>query len=247
MANLNLSTILGCCGSKFYNRKNIIFDYNTPVLCVQTSNIEKYSSLIPLPILGKVLAINCLSNTTFNKYKSLFTLTSDNYITTIEAKTPLEFIKSITNRMSSYFYKGIVERNSIYYGNSNILLDNDLNVLYLVCYDTYEDKEVVLVNKKALIEYGALSKAMLSSFLTSISNKSEYVVFHVKSASFDNGVCTNNNKSYTLGDIRIIDEEDINSFISEYNVFDDNVSDEFITDTLSTNFNIEKIKNNMFL
>lgn len=247
MANLYIRCILGGCNSKLYNRKNIIFDYNTPVLCVQTSNINKYSSLIPLPILDKVLAVKILSNFDFTQYKSLFTLTSDTYLKTIEANTPLKFIKSVTSRMSSYFYKGIVERNSIYYGNSNILLDNDLNVLYLVCYDTYEDKGVVLVNKKALVEYGALSKAMLNSFLTSLSNNEESDNFPARSASYDNCDSTNNNINFTLGNINIIDEEDINSFVSEYNVFDESVPDEFITDILNQNFNLEIIKNNMFL
>lgn len=247
MANLKLRSILGGCNSKLYNRRNIIFDYNTPVLCLQTSNINKYSSLIPLPILGKVLAVKSLSNLASNHYKSLFTLTSDHYIRTIESTTPLGFIKEITIRMSSYFYKGIVERNSIYYGNSNILLDNDLNVIYLSCYDTYEDKAVVLVNRKALIEYGALSKAILSSFLTSLSNNEDYEIFNARSASYDNGDNTNNNINFSLGDIKIIDEEDINSFVSEYNVFEESVPDEFITDTLNRNFDLEKIKNNMFL
>ena len=242
MANLLASSILGNSCREF-PPLNIVNDDEFPVFYIHTSSLESYKNLVPILIAGRVEKISKISDKDFSSYKAVLSVSSDSNV--INSETPLSFLKIITTLKSSYYFKGIVERNSKYYGNSNILIDSNFNVLYLSCYNRETSHTVFLVNKEALISYGALSKAILGSLITSLS-ASYYLETSFALAKFPNE--TGDSKVYSkLDNITIVNETDINSFISRFPLLDSNVTDEYITESIKQRFDLNKIMDNMFL
>ena len=241
MANLLASSILGNSCREF-PPLNIVNDDEFPVFYIHTSSLESYKNLVPILIAGRVEKISKISDKDFSSYKAVLSVSSDSNV--INSETPLSFLKIITTLKSSYYFKGIVERNSKYYGNSNILIDSNFNVLYLACYNRETSHTVFLVNKEALISYGALSKAILGSLITSLS--ASYLETSFALAKFPNEA--GDPKVYSkLDNITIVNETDINSFISRFPLLDSNVTDEYITESIKQRFDLNKIMDNMFL
>lgn len=241
MANLLESSILGNSCREF-PPLNIVNDDEFPIFYIHTSSLEPYKNLVPILIAGRVEKISKISDKDFSSYKAVLSVSSDSGV--INSETPLSFLKTITTLRSSYYFKGIVERNSTYYGNSNILIDSNFNVLYLACYNRETSHTVFLVNKEALISYGALSKAILGSLITSLS--ASYLETSFALAKFPNEA--GNPKVYSkLDNITIVNETDINSFISRFPLLDSNVTDEYITESIKQRFDLNKIMDNMFL
>ena len=242
MANLFASSILGNSCREF-PPLNIVNDDEFPVFYIHTSSLEPYKNLVPILIAGRVEKISKISDKDFSSYKAVLSVSSGSNV--INSETPLSFLKIITTLKSSYYFKGIVERNSKYYGNSNILIDSNFNVLYLSCYNRETSHTVFLVNKEALISYGALSKAILGSLITSLS-ASYYLETSFALAEFPNEA--GDPKVYSkLDNITIVNETDINSFISRFPLLDSNVTDEYITESIKQRFDLNKIMDNMFL
>ena len=241
MANLLASSILGNSCREF-PPLNIVNDDEFPVFSIHTSSLEPYKNLVPILLAGRVEKISKISDKDFSSYKAVLSVSSGSNV--INSETPLSFLKTITTLRSSYYFKGIVERNSIYYGNSNILIDSNFNVLYLACYNRETSCTVFLVNKEALISYGALSKAILGSLITSLS--ASYLETSFALAKFSNEA--EDTKVYSkLDNITIVNETDINSFISRFPLLDSNVTDEYITESIKQRFDLNKIMDNMFL
>lgn len=242
MANLLASSILGNSCREF-PPLNIVNDDEFPIFYIHTSSLEPYKNLIPILIAGRVEKISKISDKDFSSYKAVLSVSSSTY-NVINSETPLSFLKTITTLNSSYYFKGIVERNSTYYGNSNILIDSNFNVLYLACYNRETSHTVFLVNKEALISYGALSKAILGSLITSLS--ASYLETSFALAKFPNEA--GDPKVYSkLDNITIVNETNINSFISRFPLLDSNVTDEYITESIKQRFDLNKIMDNMFL
>lgn len=242
MANLFASSILGNSCREF-PPLNIVNDDEFPIFYIHTSSLEPYKNLVPILIAGRVEKISKISDKDFSSYKAVLSVSSGSNV--INSETPLSFLKTITTLRSSYYFKGIVERNSKYYGNSNILIDSNFNVLYLACYNRETSHTVFLVNKEALISYGALSKAILGSLITSLS-ASYYLETSFALAKFPNEA--GDPKVYSkLDNITIVNETDINSFISRFPLLDSNVTDEYITESIKQRFDLNKIMDNMFL
>ena len=242
MANLFASSILGNSCREF-PPLNIVNDDEFPVFYIHTSSLESYKNLVPILIAERVEKISKISDKDFSSYKAVLSVSSDSNV--INSETPLSFLKIITTLKSSYYFKGIVERNSKYYGNSNILIDSNFYVLYLACYNRETSHTVFLVNKEALISYGALSKAILGSLITSLS-ASYYLETSFALANFPNEA--GDSKVYSkLDNITIVNETDINSFISRFPLLDSNVTDEYITESIKQRFDLNKIMDNMFL
>lgn len=241
MANLLSSRILGNFCREF-PPLNIVNDDEFPIFYIHTSSLEPYKNLVPILIAGRVEKISKISDKDFSSYKAVLSVSSGSGV--INSETPLSFLKTITTLESSYYFKGTVERNSIYYGNSNILIDSNFNVLYLACYNRETSCTVFLVNKEALISYGALSKAILGSLITSLS--ASYLETSFALAKFPNEA--GDTKVYSkLDNITIVNETDINSFISRFPLLDSNVTDEYITESIKQRFDLNKVMDNMFL
>lgn len=241
MANLLASRILGNFCREF-PPLNIVNDDEFPIFYIHTSSLEPYKNLVPILIAGRVEKISKISDKDFSSYKAVLSVSSGSGV--INSETPLSFLKTITTLESSYYFKGTVERNSIYYGNSNILIDSNFNVLYLACYNRETSCTVFLVNKEALISYGALSKAILGSLITSLS--ASYLETSFALAKFPNEA--GDPRVYSkLDNITIVNETDINSFISRFPLLDSNVTDEYITESIKQRFDLNKVMDNMFL
>ena len=241
MANLLSSRILGNFCREF-PPLNIVNDDEFPIFYIHTSSLEPYKNLVPILIAGRVEKISKISDKDFSSYKAVLSVSSGSGV--INSETPLSFLKTITTLESSYYFKGTVERNSIYYGNSNILIDSNFNVIYLACYNRETSCTVFLVNKEALISYGALSKAILGSLITSLS--ASYLETSFALAKFPNEA--GDPRVYSkLDNITIVNETDINSFISRFPLLDSNVTDEYITESIKQRFDLNKVMDNMFL
>ena len=241
MANLLASSILGNFCREF-PPLNIVNDDEFPIFYIHTSSLEPYKNLVPILIAGRVEKISKISDKDFSSYKAVLSVSSGSGV--INSETPLSFLKTITTLESSYYFKGTVERNSIYYGNSNILIDSNFNVLYLACYNRETSCTVFLVNKESLISYGALSKAILGSLITSLS--ASYLETSFALAKFPNEA--GDPRVYSkLDNITIVNETDINSFISRFPLLDSNVTDEYITESIKQRFDLNKVMDNMFL
>lgn len=242
MANLLALSILGNSCREF-PPLNIVNDDEFPIFSIHTSSLEPYKNLVPITIAGRVEKISKISDKDFSSYKAVLSASSSTY-NVINSETPLSFLKTITTLNSSYYFKGIVERNSKYYGNANILIDSNFNVLYLACYNRETSRTVFLVNKEALISYGALSKAILGSLITSLS--ASYLETSFALAKFPDEA--EDTKVYSkLDNITIVNETDINSFISRFTLLDSNVTDEYITESIKQRFDLNKVMDNMFL
>ena len=211
---------------------------------IKTSNQESLNHLVPLDIAGAYVDINeNILQPEFTDYVSVLNV-SDCYI----CDTVLKFIKLLAyNSMNGYIglCKYLVERNSIFYGNRRILIDNDFNVLYISVLNTKTDKYELIVNIKALTDYGNISSAIFKYIIKPIRDKSIEYFYRTPIYS------TSDFRNKEIGEIRIVNEELINSFIDTITPFESSTSDESVTHIAlnlikSDNF-LPTLKSNLFV
>lgn len=210
---------------------------------IKTSNQESLNHLVPLDIAGAYVNINENILPEFTDYVSVLNV-SDCY----NCDTVLRFIKLLAyNSMNGYIglCKYLVERNSIFYGNRRILIDNDFNVLYISVLNTKTDKYELIVNIKALTDYGSISSAIFKYIIKPIRDKSTECLYKTPIYSSSDWRCKE------IGEIRIVNEELINSFIDTITPFESSTSDESVTHIAlnlikSDNF-LPTLKSNLFV
>lgn len=211
---------------------------------IKTSNQESLNHLVPLDIAGAYVDINeNIFQPEFTDYVSVLNV-SDCY----NCDTVLRFIKLLAyNSMNGYIglCKYLVERNSIFYGNRRILIDNDFNVLYISVLNTKTDKYELIVNIKALTDYGNISSAIFKYIIKPIRDISMEYFYRTPIYSASDF----SNKE--IGEIRIVSEELINSFIDTITPFESSTSDESVTHIAlnlikSDNF-LPTLKSNLFV
>ena len=211
---------------------------------IKTSNQESLNHLVPLDIAGAYVDINeNILQPEFTDYVSVLNV-SDCY----NCDTVLKFIKLLAyNSMNEYIglCKYLVERNSIFYGNRRILIDNDSNVLYISVLNTKTDKYELIVNIKALTDYGNISSAIFKYIIKPIRDKSMEYFYRTPIYS------ASDFRNKEIGEIRIVNEELINSFIDTITPFESSTSDESVTHIAlnlikSDNF-LPTLKSNLFV
>lgn len=211
---------------------------------IKTSNQESLNHLVPLDIAGAYVDINeNILQPEFTDYVSVLNV-SDCY----NCDTVLRFIKLLAyNSMNGYIglCKYLVERNSIFYGNRRILIDNDFNVLYISVLNTKTDKYELIVNIKALTDYGNISSAIFKYIIKPIRDKSMEYFYRTPIYS------ESDFRNKEIGEIRIVNEELINSFIDTITPFESSTSDESVTHIAlnlikSDNF-LPTLKSNLFV
>lgn len=211
---------------------------------IKTSNQEGLNHLVPLDIAGAYVDINeNILQPEFTDYVSVLNI-SDCY----NCDTVLRFIKLLAyNSMNGYIglCKYLVERNSIFYGNRRILIDNDSNVLYISVLNTKTDKYELIVNIKALTDYGNISSAIFKYIIKPIRDKSMEYFYRTPIYS------ESDFRNKEIGEIRIVNEELINSFIDTITPFESSTSDESVTHIAlnlikSDNF-LPTLKSNLFV
>ena len=211
---------------------------------IKTSNQESLNHLVPLDIAGAYVDINeNILQPEFTDYVSVLNV-SDCY----NCDTVLRFIKLLAyNSMNGYIglCKYLVERNSIFYGNRRILIDNDFNVLYISVLNTKTDKYELIVNIKALTDYGNISSAIFKYIIKPIRDKSMEYFYRTPIYS------ASDFRNKEIGEIRIVNEELINSFIDTITPFESSTSDESVTHIAlnlikSDNF-LPTLKSNLFV
>ena len=210
---------------------------------IKTSNQESLNHLVPLDIAGAYVDINENILPEFTDYVSVLNV-SDCY----NCDTVLKFIKLLAyNSMNGYIglCKYLVERNSIFYGNRRILIDNDFNVLYISVLNTKTDKYELIVNIKALTDYGNISSAIFKYIIKPIRDKSMEYFYRTPIYS------ASDFRNKEIGEIRIVNEELINSFIDTITPFESSTSDESVTHIAlnlikSDNF-LPTLKSNLFV
>ena len=210
---------------------------------IKTSNQESLNHLVPLDIAGAYVDINENILPEFTDYVSVLNV-SDCY----NCDTVLRFIKLLAyNSMNGYIglCKYLVERNSIFYGNRRILIDNDSNVLYISVLNTKTDKYELIVNIKALTDYGNISSAIFKYIIKPIRDKSMEYFYRTPIYS------ASDFRNKEIGEIRIVNEELINSFIDTITPFESSTSDESVTHIAlnlikSDNF-LPTLKSNLFV
>ena len=211
---------------------------------IKTSNQESLNHLVPLDIAGAYVDINeNILQLEFTDYVSVLNV-SDCY----NCDTVLKFIKLLAyNSMNGYIglCKYLVERNSIFYGNRRILIDNDFNVLYISVLNTKTDKYELIVNIKALTDYGNISSAIFKYIIKPIRDKSMEYFYRTPIYS------ESDFRNKEIGEIRIVNEELINSFIDTIIPFESSTSDESVTHIAlnlikSDNF-LPTLKSNLFV
>ena len=211
---------------------------------IKTSNQESLNHLVPLDIAGAYVDINeNILQPEFTDYVSVLNV-SDCY----NCDTVLKFIKLLAyNSMNEYIglCKYLVERNSIFYGNRRILIDNDFNVLYISVLNTKTDKYELIVNIKALTDYGNISSAIFKYIIKPIRDKSMEYFYRTPIYS------ASDFRNKEIGEIRIVNEELINSFIDTITPFESSTSDESVTHIAlnlikSDNF-LPTLKSNLFV
>ena len=213
---------------------------------IKTSNLEGLENLVPLDIAGAYVDINDnILLPEFTDYVSVLNV-SDCY----NCETALKLIRTLAyNGMNEYvgLCKYMVERNSIFYGNRRILIDNDSNVLYISVLNTKTNKLELLVNIKALTDYGNISSAIFKYIIKPIKDISQYI-FHTPQ------ICSVTKPEYRykeIGEIRIVKEELINSFIDTIIPFESSTSDESVThiavNLIKSNNFLSTLKNNLFV
>lgn len=198
---------------------------------------------IPILMVGKFLGLQLPDY----RVQSLFLFDTNTFIDKVSVDTALQLLKVANNKLSSKYSIFELDRNSTFYGNSNILIDNKNNVLYISCYDLDWGEITVFINKEALYRYGALSKAILSYFITSLSASDN---IDSKGRIPLNAYYSKNrdDKHYTFcNNIEIIRESVINDFISEYPLYDETTPDDVINFQLKTQMSIDNIKDNLFV
>ena len=212
---------------------------------IKTSNQEGLNHLVPLDIAGAYIDINeNILQPEFTDYVSVLNV-SDCY----NCDTVLRFIRLLAyNSMNGYIglCKYLVERNSIFYGNRRILIDNDFNVLYISVLNTKTDKYELIVNIKALTDYGSISSAIFKYIIKPIRDISTYCFYRTPIYS-----ATSQSYGKEIGEIRIVNEELINSFIDTITPFESSTSDESVTHIAlnlikSDNF-LPTLKSNLFI
>ena len=211
---------------------------------IKTSNQESLNHLVPLDIAGAYVDINeNILQPEFTDYVSVLNV-SDCY----NCDTVLKFIKLLAyNNTNGYIglCKYLVERNSIFYGNRRILIDNDSNVLYISVLNTKTDKYELIVNIKALTDYGNISSAIFKYIIKPIRDKSMEYFYRTPIYS------ASDFRNKEIGEIRIVNEELINSFIDTITPFESSTSDESVTHIAvnlikSDNF-LPTLKSNLFV
>ena len=211
---------------------------------IKTSNQESLNHLVPLDIAGAYVDINeNILQPEFTDYVSVLNV-SDCY----NCDTVLKFIKLLAyNSINGYIglCKYLVERNSIFYGNRRILIDNDFNVLYISVLNTKTDKYELIVNIKALTDYGNISSAIFKYIIKPIRDKSMEYFYRTPIYS------ESDFRNKEIGEIRIVNEELINSFIDTITPFESSTSDESVTHIAvnlikSDNF-LPTLKSNLFV
>ena len=210
---------------------------------IKTSNQESLNHLVPLDIAGAYVDINENILPEFTDYVSVLNV-SDCY----NCDTVLRFIKLLAyNSMNGYIglCKYLVERNSIFYGNRRILIDNDFNVLYISVLNTKTDKYELIVNIKALTDYGNISSAIFKYIIKPIRDKSMEYFYRTPIYS------ASDFRNKEIGEIRIVNEELINSFIDTITPFESSTSDESVAHIAvnlikSDNF-LPTLKSNLFV
>ena len=211
---------------------------------IKTSNQESLNHLVPLDIAGAYVDINeNILQPEFTDYVSVLNV-SDCY----NCDTVLRFIRLLAyNSMNGYIglCKYLVERNSIFYGNRRILIDNDFNVLYISVLNTKTDKYELIVNIKALTDYGNISSAIFKYIIKPIRDKSMEYFYRTPIYS------ASDFRNKEIGEIRIVNEELINSFIDTITPFESSTSDESVTHIAlnlikSDNF-LPTLKSNLFV
>lgn len=212
---------------------------------IKTSNQESLNHLVPLDIAGAYVDIDDnILQPEFTDYVSVLNV-SDCY----NCDTVLRFIRLLAyNHVNGYIglCKYLVERNSIFYGNRRILIDNDFNVLYISVLNTITNKYELIVNIKALTDYGSISSAIFKYIIKPIRDVSEYCFYRTP-------IYSAKSQSYRkeIGEIRIVNEELINSFIDTITPFESSTSDESVTHIAlnlikSDNF-LPTLKSNLFI
>ena len=211
---------------------------------IKTSDQESLNHLVPLDIAGAYVNINeNIPPLEFTDYVSVLNV-SDCYV----CDTVLKFIKLLAyNKVNGYIglCKYLVERNSIFYGNRRILIDNDFNVLYVSVLNTKTDKYELIVNIKALTDYGNISSAIFKYIIKPIRDKSMEYFYRTPIYS------ASDFRNKEIGEIRIVSEELINSFIDTITPFESSTSDESVTHIAlnlikSDNF-LPTLKSNLFI
>lgn len=212
---------------------------------IKTSNQESLNHLVPLDIAGAYIDIDDnILQPEFTDYVSVLNV-SDCY----NCDTVLRFIRLLAyNSMNEYIglCKYLVERNSIFYGNRRILIDNDSNVLYISVLNTITNKYELIVNIKTLTDYGSISSAIFKYIIKPIRDISTYCFYRTP-------IYSAASQSYRkeIGEIRIVNEELINSFIDTVTPFESSTSDESVTHIAlnlikSDNF-LPTLKSNLFI
>ena len=212
---------------------------------IKTSNQVVLYLLVPLYIAGSYVDINENIFPEFTDYVSVLNV-SDCY----NCDTVLRFIKLLAyNSMNEYIglCKYLVERNSMFYGNGKILIDNDSNVLYISVLNTKTDKYELIVNIKALTDYGSISSAIFKYIIKPIRDISTYCFYRTPIYS----ATSQSYRNKEIGEIRIVSEELINSFIDTITPFESSTSDESVTHIAlnlikSDNF-LPTLKSNLFV
>lgn len=211
---------------------------------IKTSNQEGLNYLVPLDIAGAYVDIDDnILQPEFTDYVSVLNV-SDCY----NCDTVLRFIRLLAyNSMNGYIglCKYLVERNSIFYGNRRILIDNDSNVLYISVLNTITNKYELIVNIKALTDYGSISSAIFKYIIKPIRDISTYCFYRTPIYS------ASDFRNKEIGEIRIVNEELINSFIDTITPFETSTSDESVTHIAlnlikSDNF-LPTLKSNLFI
>ena len=211
---------------------------------IKTSNQESLNNLVPLDIAGAYVDINeNILQPEFTDYVSVLNV-SDCY----NCDTVLRFIRLLAyNSMNRYIglCKYLVERNSIFYGNRRILIDNDFNVLYISVLNTITNKYELIVNIKSLTDYGNISSAIFKYIIKPIRDISMEYFYNTPIYS------ASDFRNKEIGEIRIVKEELINSFIDTITPFESSTSDESVThialNLIKSDNILPTLKSNLFV
>lgn len=232
--------------NSFEYKKSTIGTLLDKYFVIKTSNQEGLNHLVPLDIAGAYVDINeNILQPEFTDYVSVLNV-SDCY----NCETTLRLIRALAyNGMNGYIglCKYLVERNSIFYGNRRILIDNDSNVLYISVLNTKTAKYELLVNIKALTDYGNISSAIFKYIIKPINDIPQYVFNRPQICS----VAKPEYRYKEIGEIRIVKEELINSFIDTITPFESSTSDESVThiavNLIKSDKFLSTLKNNLFI